>query len=38
MPTRFTVAKGDVKLCGAEIELDEETGLAVSIVPLQAQY
>ena len=38
MPTRFTVAKGNVKLCGAEIELDEETGLAVSIVPLQAQY
>lgn len=38
MPTRFTVAKDNVKLCGAEIELDDETGLAVSIVPLQAQY
>ena len=38
MPIRFTVAKGNVKLCGAEIELDEETGLAVSIVPLQHQY
>ena len=38
MPSRFTVAKGNVKLCGAEIELDDETGLAVSIVPLQAQY
>ncbi len=38
MPTRFTVAKGNVKLCGAEIELDEKTGLAVSIVPLQHQH
>ena len=38
MPARFTVAKGNVKLCGAEIELDDETGLAVSIVPLQEQY
>ena len=38
MPTRFTVAKDNVKLCGAEIELDDETGLAVNIVPLQAQY
>lgn len=38
MPARFIVAKGNVKLCGAEIELDEETGLAVSIVPLQHQY
>ena len=37
MPSRFVVAKGDVKLCGAEIELDEETGMAVSIVPLQYQ-
>ena len=38
MPARFTVAKGNVKLCGAEIELDDETGLAVDIVPLQEQY
>ncbi|MYC75924.1 TIGR00282 family metallophosphoesterase [Candidatus Poribacteria bacterium] len=38
MPARFVVAKGNVKLCGAEIELDEETGLAVSIVPVQHQY
>ena len=38
MPTRFTVAKDNVKLCGAEIELDEDTGLAHSIVPLQYQY
>ena len=38
MPTRFAVAKDNVKLCGAEIELDEATGMAVSIVPLQHQY
>ena len=38
MPTRFGVAKGKGKLCGAEVELDEETGLAVSIVPLQYEY
>ena len=38
MPSRFTVAKGNVKLCGAEIELDEATGMAVNIVPLQHQY
>ena len=38
MPTRFSVAKGNVKLCGAEIELDDKTGLAVDIVPLQEQY
>ena len=38
MPTRFTVAKDNVKLCGVEIELDEHTGMAVSIVPRQYQY
>ena len=38
MPTRFVVAKDNVKLCGAEIELDDKTGLAADIVPLQAQY
>lgn len=38
MPTRFVVAKENVKLCGAVIELDDETGLAISIVPLQEQY
>ena len=38
MPTRFAVAKDNVKLCGAEIELDETTGMAVNIVPLQQQY
>ena len=38
MPTRFKVAKENVKVCGAEIELDAETGLALSIVPFQHQY
>ena len=38
MPTRFTVAKDNVKLCAVEIELDEQTGMAVSIVPVQHQY
>ncbi len=38
MPTRFTVAKENVKLCGAEIELDPKTGRALSIAPLQHQY
>ena len=38
MPTRFVVAKENVKLCGAEIELDAATGLAVRITPLQHQY
>ena len=38
MPMRFVVAKGNVKLCAVEIELEEETGRAVSIVPLQYQY
>lgn len=38
MPTRFSVAKENVKLCGAEITLDAETGLAVSIHPIQHPY
>ncbi|MYK18244.1 TIGR00282 family metallophosphoesterase [Candidatus Poribacteria bacterium] len=38
MPTRFSVAKDNVKLCAVEIELDEGTGMAVSIVPRQYQY
>jgi len=38
MPTRFAVAKDNVKLCAVEIELDEETGMAVSIVPRQYQF
>ncbi len=38
MPTRFTVAKDNVKLCGVEIELDENTGMARNIVPIQHQF
>ena len=38
MPMRFVVAKGNVKLCAVEIELEEATGRAVSIVPRQYQY
>ena len=38
MPNRFTVAKGNVKLCGVEIELDASTGMAVNIAPIQDQY
>lgn len=32
MPTRFPVAKGDVKLCGCILEIDPESGLAHSII------
>ena len=38
MPTRFAVAKDNVILCAVEIELDEETGMAVSITPVQHHY
>ena len=38
MPSRFGVAKDNVKLCAVEIELDSETGLAVSINRLQCQF
>ena len=38
MPTRFAVAKNNVKLCAVEIELDERTGMATSILPVQHQY
>lgn len=37
MPARFGVAKDNVKLCGVAVELDDETGLAVSIRRIQAQ-
>jgi len=43
LPTRFPVAKGDVRLCGVMVEVDEETGKAVSIerfselIPAEAQ-
>ena len=31
MPTRFPVAKGEVRLCGAIVEVEKETGLAIGI-------
>jgi metallophosphoesterase (TIGR00282 family) len=31
LPTRFEVAKGDVRLCGVLLEADPETGRAISI-------
>ncbi|MDP3979987.1 MAG: TIGR00282 family metallophosphoesterase [Chlamydiota bacterium] len=34
-PTRFPVAKKDVRLCGVIIEIDEQTGKAVSITRVQ---
>lgn len=37
MPARFGVAKDNIKLCGVEIELDDETGSAVSINRIQYQ-
>lgn len=38
MPNRFIVAKNNVKLCAVEIELDRNTGMAISIVPRQFQF
>ena len=38
MPVRLSVAKGNVKLCAVSIELDDETGMAVSIEPMQCQF
>jgi len=38
MPARFVVAKDNVKLCAVEVELDNETGLAVSIERVQCQF
>ncbi len=37
MPARFGVAKDNIKLCAVQIELDDETGLAVSISRIQYQ-
>jgi len=31
MPTRFPVAKGQVRLCGVVVDIDEETGKALAI-------
>lgn len=43
LPTRFPVAKGDVRLCGVMVEVDEETGKAglierfSELIPAEAQ-
>jgi 2',3'-cyclic-nucleotide 2'-phosphodiesterase len=31
MPTRFPVAKGQVRLCGMVVDIDEETGKAIAV-------
>ncbi len=38
MPSRFDVAKGNVKLCGAIVEVDEKTGKALKIERVQEQF
>ena len=38
MPTRHVVAKDNVKLCAVSIELDDDTGTALNIEPLQYQF
>ncbi|MCM8794377.1 MAG: TIGR00282 family metallophosphoesterase [Candidatus Omnitrophica bacterium] len=38
MPNRFDVAEGNVKLCGAMVEVDEKTGKAISIQRVQEQF
>lgn len=37
MPQPFDVATGDVRLCGALVEIDPETGRAISIERIEAQ-
>ena len=37
MPQPFDVATGDVRLCGALVEIDAETGRAISIERVEAQ-
>jgi metallophosphoesterase (TIGR00282 family) len=37
MPQPFDVATGDVRLCGALVEIDAETGRAISIERIEAQ-
>jgi metallophosphoesterase (TIGR00282 family) len=37
MPQPFDVATGDVRLCGALAEIDEQTGRAISIERIEAQ-
>lgn len=38
MPARFDVAKGNVKLCGAIVEVDEKTGKALKIERVQERF
>ncbi len=38
MPNRFEVATGNVKLCGAIVEVDEKTGKALAIERVQEQF
>jgi calcineurin-like phosphoesterase len=37
MPISFDVATGDVRLCGAIAEIDEQTGRATSIERVEVQ-
>jgi calcineurin-like phosphoesterase len=37
MPVPFDVATGDVRLCGAIAEIDEQTGRAVSVERVEVQ-
>jgi hypothetical protein len=38
MPARYDVARGNVKLCGAIVELDEDTGRALKIERIQEPF
>ncbi|MDP3767811.1 MAG: YmdB family metallophosphoesterase, partial [Dehalococcoidia bacterium] len=38
MPSKFGVATGNVKLCGAIIEVDPQTGKALKIERVQEQF
>ncbi len=37
MPTQFDVATGDVRMCGAVVEIDETTGKATSIERIEVK-
>ena len=37
MPVPFDVATGDVRMCGALVEIDEQTGRAISIERIEVQ-
>lgn len=38
MPNKFDVARGNVKLCGALVEVDEKTGKAIKIERVQESF